>query len=454
MILSLLVKGKMKKLAIALLWGLAILTGYLGEEEKNLSYFYFFVVAGNALFYHAVATRLALLTQNDMSKVIPHYFYRLKTSLLTLLGISFLPTLWLLPDTKAWMSIIAISIILAVFMVAITYRSYIAWASFILLLVEPWNWVTRYFELPHIDISLLWSPYALPVIALGACWLLGRLEHFTKDSKDLEKAKVIMNAKQSSMFMPSHKIPLKFQNKLVQWFAKSNLRRFKHRLKSAKPMTNRQRIAVACQGEYSAGAMTYLLWLGAAVSFLLIGSYLDTNFNEFFSTLIIAVPMVIFGVSSISFFQIVASKQSLLKRLALMPCFNEEQRFSTAFLHYVLEEQLKLYVFMSLILTMFSCAFEYFTWTLLFNSLLLSLIASLFNAAIMLWAWTMQKTIDGLAVWLMLAYLIGAAVFLIIVVNFNMSLWESSTFIGFLLVILSLCCFNVFTSYRKNSHCI
>ncbi len=457
MILRLLTRGKTIKLAVALIWTFAIFNWYLGIKGGNTStdnfYVALFIGTGNAFFYYLIATRLMLLTQNDMSKVIPNYFYYLKKSLLGLLGISLLPTLMVLPNIESWLSLIAISIMLAVFMVAITYRPLLILVFIFLFFVKPWNWLINYFELPDIDISVL-SAFALPAIALGAYWLLGRLECFTKDSKDLKKVKLMMNAKQASMIVPSHKIPLKFQNRLVQWFAKSNLQHFKKRIESAKPMTNKQLIAISCQGEYSVGPLTYLLWLGAAMLFLLSGNQIDKNFSEFFSTSILAVPLILVVLSSISFFQVVSSKQSLLKRLAVMPCFNDKQRFSTAFINYVLEEQLKLYVFMSLILVMFSYIFENFTSTLLINSLVVSLMVSLFNVAIMLWAWTMEKRIDSLAVWLMFTFMIGSSLLLVFVVNFNVLLWEKSTFIVISLFILSLFSVNVFNCYRKNSRCI
>ena len=213
-------------------------------------------------------------------------------------------------------------------------------------------------------------------------------------------------------------------------------------------MSNKQCLAVVCQGDYGVGRTTYLLWTLIAVLLSWVGSYSEDKYQDLLIIFAVMIPTMIFGTGSISFFQTIFSKGELLKRLSIAPCFDNTQRFSSAFLYYVFEQQAKVYLFITVVIALFRYTLDYFTWTLFINSLSIAMMVSLFNLAIMLWSWSIRKRIDTLAIWLMIIYFIASVVLLFIVVESNTLLWLNTKFIGFISVLIGLCCVNFLLSHK------
>ena len=213
MILNLLTKGWGVRLCIVMICFLLIISRYLIYRDGNESGDRFFALSvfigfGSVIFYFAISRRLMLLTQNDMSKVIPNYFRKLKKALLVLLGISFIPTFLMLPNIIAWLGLITIMLMLAITLVTIAFQPKLSLVMLFLWAYSPWYWLTKVFDMPNIESSLL-KVYMLPLVAMGTYWLLSRLEYFKGDTRNAYKTKMMFSAQRSSMLTPTHKLPLK-----------------------------------------------------------------------------------------------------------------------------------------------------------------------------------------------------------------------------------------------------
>ncbi|MGB0835159.1 MAG: hypothetical protein ACPGR2_11615 [Psychrobium sp.] len=452
MILNLLTKGWGMRGVISLIWLLLIVGRYImyregDETADNFFSLLIFIGLGSVIFYSVISRRLMLLIQNDMSKVIPDYFRQLKQALLLLLGISFVPTILMLPNITAWLALMTIILMLAVTIVAIAFQPKLSIVALFLWGYSPWYWLTKVFDMPNIESSLL-KIYMLPFVAIGTYWLLNKLEYFKRDSRTAHKTKVILSTQKDSMLTPSHKLPLKLQNRFVRWVSNNNFDVLRKLIYSEEKMTNKQRLAIACQGDYSVGRTTYLLWFLVAALLSWVGNYVEGKPQELQIIFVIMIATMIVGTGSISFFQTITSKSEMLKRLSMAPCFDNKKTFSSAFLHYVLEQQLKLYLFISMIIAMFIYTQGYFTWTLLINSLLITLMAILFNLAVILWSWSSNERIDTLAVWLMLSHFVCSVVLLLIVAESNTLLWSNTTFIIFVMMLVGGISINLLRSHR------
>lgn len=449
MIFKILTKGWLLRSFIVSLWLIALIFRCFELDDKILL-IPLFIGAANGFLYLTVALRLTMLTHSSMSRVLPNYFSQLKKSLLIILGMSLIPALMLLPNIALFLSLLSVLIIMAMFLVTITYQSKLYFMilplCFMPILLEGNLHYLSF--LSDIAFSLILASL-LPIIAWWSYRLLSRLETYKGDVKQRERIIALMGLNTKATVASLEKVPLKSQNKLVQWVVNNNFEYYRRLIRSEKSMTNTQQLALACQGNSTVGRTTYLLWGVIALLFSWGGRYLENEYQDIIVVIVIMFPAIIFGLGTIGFFQVINSKKSLLKRLSIMPCFNDKQHFSWTFITYVLSEQLKLYLFVSLIVAMFTYSFEYLTVTMYMNVLLIVLILCLFKLTLMFLAWSSKHPNYSVVIWLMIIALIGAYISLIVVADNNILLWLNTTFIALILIVIGLFSMSLYRGYRQ-----
>lgn len=451
MIKDILTKGLLLKSFVFFLWGVALFTRCFDSGEDTMLVF-LFLGASNVFLYLSVATRLVILTHYSMSNLLPDYFSALKKSLLLILGLSFIPTLLLLPDIVLWFSLLSLLLLMAIAVVAITYQPKLYFAVFPMLSIGYLMGGGDYLNplTPHIDRSLMLA-FAFPFVAGLAYFLLNRLEKFKGDAIQIERL-ITLTGLNTNIAIPSlEKVPLKSQNKLVQWVVNNNFEYYRRLIRSKNGMTNRQRIATACQGNSTIGRTSFYLWGAVSIVFSVIGSYLEQEYLDMLIVAIIMIPSIFLGLGAIGSLQVINSKKELIKRLSIMPCFNHRQSFSSAFVSYVLYEQLKLFTFIVFVSAVFAYSFEFISMTMYSNALIIVSIIFLFNIALMFLAWSSVHPNNTVVVWLMVFILIGGYTALIAVSGNGILLWNSTMAITLIIMGASLCSFSLYRC-RRNIH--
>lgn len=450
--ITMLTKGWFGRTVILLLWiaGMAISLNNKGQDnglaEASLLLF-------NCSFYFMVAMRLPQITLMQQRYVIPHYFSKLKQSLLVLLLISFIPTLVLLPDVVNWLNILSISTLLAMLIVTIVYKPKYSVLFFVLMLLPPNIFSTvdvHLFTLPF-SLSELFS-YSLPLVLFSAFKLIDKLENYRGDVKQIALFMSMSSFSVEKVLADQDNLPDESRNKLSQWLLKLNGQYFLTLIRSDKKLSNRKLIAIACQSISSLGRGTYFFWLFAIVLICSLGLYLGEGYYRYFTPAMVILPAIMVGSGTLTFFHIVYGRKAYLARLSLMPIFENNHSFITAFVSFVVIEQIKLYVFISLMLATFALVFKFLDTSTLLNVIAGVFTLGVFNLALMLWGWCRKKHQDSLVTWIMFSAFMFFMVFLFIVADNKIQFLQSNIFITLFLMTIVLFSCGLYRSYQRIPH--
>lgn len=445
MIYKTLIKGWVLPILIVLLWLLAILASYVVEED-NLTLIIFFIVSANCFLYLSVANRLMLLVHSSMSVILPDYFTQLKKSLMIILLVSFIPTLILIPNFMVWFAVLSVLIFMAVLFIAMSYQPkfYLVFAISVFMPLLADNFPSFFAEL-NFQLLLAWS---LPAIAGGAYHLLNNLDHYKGKAAHVKKVMALTNSSYKSTVASQEEVPLKSRNRFMQWLINSNFDHYLTLIRSTKTMSNTQRLSIVCHSVSSIGRTTYLCWGVGVILFSLLASYFEQEKQEIFVVMMLIFPASLILGGTVNSFIVINNKKSLLKRLSILPCFNKKHSFSLAFITYIITNQLKLYVFILLVVAMLAYTFHHLTLSMYMNILFVSLTLYLLNLTLLFWTWSSKLQFDNLVIWLIITTFIACMALLIGADINHLLVWKSTIFNAFALICLSLFSVSLYRSYH------
>jgi len=450
--INMLTKGWFGRAVILLLW-LAGMCISLNIAEQSNGLAETTLLLFNCSFYFMVAMRLPQITLMQQSYVIPNYFSKLKPALLKLLLISFIPTLVLLPDVVTWLNVISFSTLFAMLIVTIVYQPKFSVLFFVLMFL-PSNVFSsgdeHLFNLPF-SFSEIFA-YSLPLVLFSAFKLMDKLEHYRGDIKQIALFMSMSSFSMEKVLADQDNLPDESRNMLSQWLLKLNSQYFLSAIRSDKKLSNRKLIAIACQSVSSLGRGTYFFWLFAIILICAIGLYLGENYYHYFTPVMVILPAIMVGSGTLTFFHIIYRKKAYLARLAFMPTFENNKSFISAFLSFVIIEQMKLYVFVSLMLTIFVLTFDFLTLHTLLSVIAAVFALGAFNLAFMLWGWCLKKFQDSLFTWIIFSAFIIFMVFLFIVADNKIQLLQSASFIMLVAIIIIFFIASLYRSYQRIPH--
>jgi hypothetical protein len=163
------------------------------------------------------------------------------------------------------------------------------------------------------------------------------------------------------------------------------------------------------------------------------------NMGVFYVISIVTPVAMLFG-GTLSAFNGINLKRPLLNRLAIMPCFNEKESFSRAFITFIMLNQIKLYVFILAIIGGLAFVFGHINMDMYLNIVILACIVCITNLLVMFITWHAKKSFETLSIWLMSAAFFTGAVFLLFMFEKNevVLLFESTTLYLILLATFAL----------------
>ena len=448
--IDILTRGWFIRVFIILLWLLVFTMPFFIE---SIDYFFIalFVGFSNAFLYLMVSGRIPLLAHYSMNTLLPNYFSRLKSALLVILLVSFLPTLALLPHFSLWLSLISICLIMAVLFVAMTYHQKFYWL-FVGVILTPVS-----FEQLSLFIStdsvIAVLPFLMPILAIWSYYLLSKLETFKGDQKHIARMIALTSLSVKKSIASQDNIPLKSRHRAWQWLINSNFDYYRKLLKQNKPLKNSKLIEISCQSMATIGPYTYLFWTVSVLLFVLIGSLIPPSAQHFLIPMMLAFPAMMIGAGTIGLFQIINNKKSLLQRIAILPNFNSQQMFAKAFLTYIVRNQVQLYIFISLVTAVLAITFHHISLVMVINELLVGSVLCVSNLTIMLWSWSVKKNNENSCVWLMVLLFIGFIVFLFVVASDEtILLYQSTIFMNLLGASFILFLISLYRSYQRIPH--
>jgi len=448
MIINILTRGWILRVFIMLLWLIAVLGRLVTPEAKfDVIVIAVFIVFANGFLYLALSFRLIMLTHQSMSRLLPNYFSQLKVALLTIFLISLLPTLLLLPDVIAWFAVLSALVCIAVIFVTLTYKTKLNYGICALFFLPSLSDNLPSF-MAEINLALVLA-WSFPLIAWGAYLLLNRLESYHGNADHISKIIAMNGLNVNKPLLAVDDVPVESQNRCQQWLIKSNLNDYVRIIRSSNKLSHRQLIAVTAQGLGSIGRSTYLSWAGILIAISLLAKHITGEHNAIILLLPIIFPTVMLGMGHLNLFQVINKQKGLLKRLSIMPCFNNKHSFSIAFIRYIIAEQLKLYSFIALVFAVFTYLFQFITFTLYVNILAVTASVFLVNLALMFWCWSNKQRFEGIILWLMLAAIIFCIIYLVVIADQQVFLWQSSKFIAVNLLAVSLFSISAYQSYHR-----
>jgi len=437
---TILLHGWLAKVFIVLLWIIALTLRVTMDDDNREGVLFSLIAFSNFLFYLMVATRLPLLTHSKMAVLLPDFPSKLRNSLITLLFISLLPTLLVLPDIVTWLAFVAISIISTLIFVAMVYQpKYQIFIWLFILLPLPLDLLDIKVDKAIVFLCLAWS---LPCLIVLFNRLLNKLVHYRGNPHHVSKIIATMNVTMGKTLAVQESIPFADRTKLAQWWANSHFNYYRKLISVATSnkhkLSNRKLIEISCQSANSFGINAYVIWSVGIALICLLGLALDNSYHRFFTPMVMLIPAMVIGTGSITLFQIIQCKKSYLARLAILPRFKQSNSFARAFLGYVIVNQIKLYCFIVTLLALTACVFGHLSITKYLNLVLILFVFCFLTISVMLYAWRAERDFGNQVVWLMLISFIGVIIFSIHMVSSNMSLLISNHFYQILLMSSSL----------------
>lgn len=443
MIYKILSGGWLLKIFVIVVWLVTLLGRFFTPADEMIKVAAMIIFA-NSFLYLTVASRLALISHSTMSPLLPNYFTHVKRALLVILGVSWLPTFMLLPDFVSWLGTLSILLIIATFLVIVTYRPKAFFCVLIpLLILHMMEWLPQPLENLNVFLVLAW---AFPVLACVSYGLLSRLERFRGDPKQIEKIIALTNSSMNHAVTSVDSVPLKSQGKLAMWLAHSNLTTYRELIRSKKTMSNSELIATACQENNVMGGTSYLLLSVGVIGLLIFEKYLGSERNSLVRLLMILLFTMPTAGGAINLYQLVNNKKTLLQRIAVMPCFNGQ--FSLAFIAFSMKFQGKNYLFMLVSMTTGLAILDRFTLDLFVNIVLISSILFLFQFALMFWSWSSKLRAQEAVVWLLIFSFSIAIIIARIAFDYSFVIRESVALFSTLSLAVVLFVATVYRSYR------
>jgi hypothetical protein len=351
---------------------------------------------------------MALLSQHNMSHVIPDYYPKLKRALKTILLFSMLSTTILLPDVIMVLGLMTWLLIVFLFLV-MTYIQPKVWIAFSAL------WLAIVFS--PFDLTLAqanyWlfqvAAYLLPLVGFISYQMVERLDKFKMSEEVKLRFSAYSGLSIANSFNSIEKIPEKSRPKFQQWLIDNNLMVFRKLLRSNEKVSKLTLVDIAASGVTRFGKSSFFTWSIVIVLFCcyqqfypLSNKTADSFYMMFFA--MFSVGIVAMG-SIMSFFAFNERKE-YLARLRLMPLFSNEQEFTRLILRVFFINQGKLLLF-----TLVSCTvIILMVWPdsaeLLLNTLVINIVSFCLFSAVTLFGWHTRKQVKLIVMVLMMLFLI------------------------------------------------
>ncbi|RHW75201.1 hypothetical protein [Colwellia sp. RSH04] len=387
---SILIHGWYARIFILVLWLVALWLRFTIDFEQKSPLLISLLGLSNLSLYLIVSMRLPLLTHSQIAAVLPGFSSQLKTALISILLISFLPTLLLLPNVMSWLGLLSIMLVSAMLMIAMVYQPKYQILFFLIMLTPLCS------EALNIEITfeqvMSYFAFALPVIAVWAWQSLNKLVVYRKHSEHIAKMMLMVNASIDRTLVAQDHIPPATQNIFMRWWSNLNFNHERSNITEAEEnktkLSMRKLIAISCQSTASFSKHSYIAWSLATLILCGVALFIDEKNYVAVIPMITIVPAILIGTASITLFQMVNNKRSYLARLSILPRFKNKQTFAKAFVKYVLVNQASLLVFVAFLVAITVITFEHLTWVNYMKVCLLALLFCLLNCALMFFSWS------------------------------------------------------------------
>ena len=124
-------------------------------------------------------------------------------------------------------------------------------------------------------------------------------------------------------------------NIFIRWLTRNNGSYAVDLLNGNRKLSNKELIAVACQGNTVIGKGTYIFWGAMVVLICLIASGFDESNRGYFIPMMIIFPSMMIGTGTMTMFQNLLNKKSYLSQISTFPIFAKEKSFAKDFLNFV-----------------------------------------------------------------------------------------------------------------------
>jgi len=456
MIISTLLSGWIHRSFLILFVVIAIGVRFVMYAEPRLHLLYTLIAFISFIMYLMVATRLPLLTHNSMATLLPNYQQKLKHALIIVWIVGLLPSLLVLPDIIIGLGFVSVLILMAIVLVAMIYRP-IFQIFFWILFFAPlgFDYFTPNLSGRTIMIAFAWC---LPLVLVFANYCLNKLIQYRGNTAHVGRLIAMMNVSMEKTLAVHETVPLHERTKFSQWWSNTNfdyyrqlLNKNEERKEPQKELSNKQLIAICCQGVNSFGRSAYLLWACAIGLICLLGLIVDESYHRFFTTLMTVIPVMIIGTGTIAVFQIIQNKKGYLARVAAMPRFTSPNSFAKSFISYVILNQATLYAFISILVGVMAFIFHHITLNTYINLLLVLILFCLINLSMMFLTWAARQDHSSKVIWLMIIGLISLLVFAMLLrENENIELAFSMFFVFSCSLIIGLFSYSIirYSKYR------
>lgn len=456
MISKILVRGMVLKVFIVLLWVAVTLSYFVWDKVLIVEFTVILLFIINLFLYFSVALNLLLLTKSYAAKITPGYFAQIKKSLVIIFLVSILPTLVLLSHFTLWLSLFCALLLMAMLVVAMMYHPTFYWLFILICFVAPSvESLNTVFDLPDFTTILA---FLLPLVIFVAFKLLNKLETY-RGTND----KITGFSWGSSFFntndnvLTQEKRLRKSHSKFTRWISERNFTHYLSLIRSGKKISNRELLEIACQSSGSVGRFTYFLWTLMWVTFYVVNLFLKDGSQVILIPIFVVFPAMLVSAGTMMLFQVVNIKKSYLARLSIMPCFidnnnRKQNSFARSFLGFIIKEQLTLYSFILIGISVLVSVYHYITIDMYINVLLAVVSIGLINLTLMLLAWGSKQRLNHLVLWIMATCLIGMIVFLMLVADNGIVLLNSALFIGLMVLVAGLFVFSLRRCYRFIPH--
>jgi len=404
----------------------------------------------NIFLYLIVASNLPALINNQMVRVLPNYFKKLRVSLLVLLFVSFTPAAIMLPFANFvdWLALLTVLLLLAMLVMAMVFKTQY-FVFFIILVFGPVN-ITNLFS-DHIPIVRLLA-YSFPVLLVLSYMLLGKLENLRGKTMAFSRFLSASSFSLAEGVVEQELAAPKSNNIFIRWLTRNNGSYAVDLLNGNRKLSNKELIAVACQGNTVIGKGTYIFWGAMVVLICLIASGFDESNRGYFIPMMIIFPSMMIGTGTMTMFQNLLNKKSYLSQISTFPIFAKEKSFAKDFLNFVIVEQLKLYMFIYFTVIAFAFIAQPLTWLIALNLILLGLTLCLINLALILSGLIRRVNHNSLTIWLMFITFVLFMVWMLVVVLEDVTLMDSDFFIGCFSLCFTVFAISLYRSYQQIPH--
>ena len=454
--INILTHGWLGRIFILSLWALAIFVLGYSDVDGVATKDGMLINAGSVLFfanifyYLIIGARIPIQINSQMAVLMPNYFQGLRLSLMVLIFIGLAPALVLLSQVELldWFALMSAYLLLSVLVVAMMFNA-MFFIFFILLIFTPLNIVGLIpDDIPLIELM----GYSFPILVVITYKLLGNLENLRGKTMYFSRFLAMSSFSLAKTVELQEITAPKSKNIFIKWLVNSNAAPMIDKLNSNQVLTHKELIEIACQSNTVIGRGTYIFWGVLIAFFSVIAINIDESYRAYFIPTMIIFPCMMIGTGTMTLFQNLFNKKSYLTRIATFPTFAEKNSFIKAFLSFVIIEQLKLYSFIFITVSAFAYIAKHLTWAIALNSLLLGLTLCFMNIALMLFGLARKVNRNSLTIWLMFGAFIGFMVWMLVVVAGDVTLIQSTAFIGCFSLSVILFVLSIYRSYQRIPH--